>query len=458
MLENYSPEIQTALKKLGIGVGQKIAVQKGENRYEGILMPKSAGDPAALVLKLDSGYNIGVAFEKSTKIEKVKGKERPPSAGLVKKTKVKFDPNKPTIVILHAGGTIASRVDYRTGAVTPLFTAEDLFEMFPEIADFANIRTHVVFQMFSEDMEPEHWQTLAKKAAEEVEEGCAGIIVTHGTDTMHYTSAALAFMLQNLPIPVLITGAQRSSDRGSSDAAMNLICAANFIANSDFAGVAICMHGSPSDDFCHILPACKTRKLHASRRDAFQAINDSPIAKVSYTTKKIEFLKKDYLKKNPAKKVKLDDKFDKKIALVKLYPGFNPDLLDSYSGYHGIVLEGTGLGHAPINALDDATKKHAELLKKLEQMSKKGVIIFMTSQCIFGRVNLDVYSTGRDLQKAGIAPAHMLPEVAYVKLGWVLGHTRDPSEVKKMMETDYAGEIIERTETKDFLDERFLEK
>ena len=440
---------------MGIDVGSRIAVQKGEQRWQGILMPKAAGDPAALVIKLDSGYNIGVGFDKNAKIEKLKGEERPPASGL-KKSKPKHDPNKPTIVILHAGGTIASRVDYRTGAVTPLFTADELFELFPEIAEFANIRTQVVFQMFSEDMEPEHWQTLARKIAETIEEGCSGIIITHGTDTMHYTSAALAFMVQNLPVPVIITGAQRSSDRGSSDAAMNMICAANFITNSDFAGVAICMHGSPSDDFCHILPPCKTRKLHTSRRDTFQAINDSPIAKVSYATRKIEFLKKDYLKKNPAKKVKLDDKFEGKVALVKVHPGFNPELLDAYSGYRGIILEGTGLGHVAINVLDDYTKRHAELLKRLESMRNKGVAIFMTSQCIFGRVNLDVYSTGRDLQKAGILPAYMLSETAYVKLGWVLGHTRDPSEVKKMMDTDYAGEIIERTEEKDFVDERFL--
>ncbi|MBI5061256.1 MAG: Glu-tRNA(Gln) amidotransferase subunit GatD, partial [Candidatus Aenigmarchaeota archaeon] len=390
----------------------------------------------------------------SVKIEKLK--EATHTAGIHKKPKPKFDSNKPTIVILHAGGTIASRVDYRTGAVTPLFTADDMLEMFPEIAGYANIRTHIAFQMFSEDMEPEHWQILARKVAEEVGEGCNGIIITHGTDTMHYTSAALALMLQNLPIPVLLVGAQRSSDRGSSDAAMNLICAANFIANSDFAGVAICMHSSPNDDFCNILPACKTRKIHTSRRDAFQAINDRPIAKVNFATGKIEFMK-EYAKKNASKIVKLEDRFDKKIAIVKLFPGFRAEYLAAYDNCHGIILEGTGLGHAATNVLDDFTQHHSELLKKLEQMSKKGIFIAMTSQCIFGRVNLDVYSTGRDLQKAGISPAYMLSEAAYVKLGWVLGHTRDPHDIRKMMNTDYAGEIIERIEPADFVDERFKE-
>ncbi len=458
MLSNYSQEIQGALKKLGIEAGQRIAVEKDGERHEGLLMPKSAGDQDCIVLKLDNGYNIGIEFGKNVKIEKLKEGRKMPSPGLNRKTRQKFDPGKPTIVILHAGGTIASRVDYRTGAVTPLFTADDIVEMFPEISGYANIRSRLVFQMFSEDMEPGHWIALARKVSEELQEGCDGIIITHGTDTMHYTSAALAFMLQRLPVPVLLVGAQRSSDRGSSDAAMNLICAANFIANSDFAGVAVCMHSSPNDDFCHILPACKTKKLHSSRRDAFQSVNESPIARVSFPAGKIEFLKSGCEKKEPGRLLRLENKFDPKIALVKIYPGFRYECLNAYDNYHGIILEGTGLGHAPINALDDSTQHHPELLKKLEQLSKKGVLIFMTTQCIFGRVNMDVYSTGRDLQKSGVVPAFMTPETAYIKLGWVLGHTRDPQEVRKMMETDYAGETIERTEMKDFVDEKFLGK
>lgn len=452
MLENYSKEIQAALKKLKISAGQRVEITKNGERYEGILMPKSAGDQNCLVIKLDSGYNIGIEF-KNVKIKKLKGeriieKIKPTT----KKPKIKFDPNKPTIAILHAGGTIASRVDYRTGAVTPVFTAEDLIEMFPEIANIANIRTRLIFQMFSEDMEPEHWCILAKEIAEEINEGCDGIIITHGTDTMHYTSAALAFMLQNLPIPVLLVGAQRSSDRGSSDAGMNLICAANFIANSDFSGVAICMHASMSDDFSWILPPCKTKKMHTSRRDTFRTINDFPIAKIDYATGKIEFIKTDYEKKDLNRKLKLENKFDKKVAIIKMRPGFSADELEFYEkNYHGLIIEGTGLGHAPINVLDETTKRHADLLKTFENMIKKGIMIFMTSQCPYGRVNMNVYSTGRDLLKIGVIPAFMLSEVAFVKLGWVLGHTHDPLEVRRIMDMDLAGEIFERIDTRAFL-------
>lgn len=447
MLENYSKLIQKELKKKKIDIGQRILVEKRDESYEGILMPKSSGDPNCLVIKIDNGYNIGIEFEK-VKIKKLKEKRELRKER--RKVRVKFDPSKPTIAILHAGGTIASRVDYRTGGVVPLFTADDLIEMFPEITDIANVRTRLIFQLFSEDIEPEHWIKLAKEVAKEIEEGCHGVIITHGTDVMHYTSSALAFMLQDLPIPVLLVGSQRSSDRGSSDAAMNLLCATNFIANSDFSGVAICMHGSMSDEFCHILPACKTRKMHTSRRDTFRPINDIPIAKIDYKTWRIEFMKNDYAKKDLKRKLRLDTEFDKKIAIVKTYPGFSFQELELYKDYHGIVLEGTGLGHAPVTSLDDITKKHSELLKTIEKMTKRCIIV-MTSQCPYGRVNMNVYSPGRDLQKAGVIPAYMTTETAFVKLGWVLGHTRDPIEVRRLFSSNLVGEVFDRIDARAFL-------
>jgi len=436
MYENYSKKIQGVLKKNKIDIGQEILVEKGKERYEGILMPKSSGDPNCLVLKLDNGYNIGIDF-KGIKIKKFKEKRE--LSRQRKKVSVKFDPSKPTIAILHIGGTVVARVDYRTGGTFASFTPEDLIGMFPELTGIANIRSRLIFQMHSEDLEFDHWAKIAKEAAKEVEKGCSGVIITHGTDVMHYTSAALALMLQDLPIPIILVGSQRSSDRGSSDAAMNLLCAANFIANSDFSGVAICMHGSMGDDFCYILPACKTRKMHTSRRDTFRPINDVPIAKIDYRTGTIEFMKRDYAKKDSKRKLRLDTAFDKKVAIVKTYPGFSFEELELYENYHAIVLEGTGLGHVPVTPFDDITKRHSDLLKTVEKMTKKGIFIVMTSQCPYGRVNMNVYSPGRDLLKVGIIPAYMTTETAFVKLGWVLGHTRDPIEVKRMFSADLAG-------------------
>jgi glutamyl-tRNA(Gln) amidotransferase subunit D len=443
MYENYSKNIQQLLRKNKIVIGQKIMIEKGKEKYEGILMPKSSGDPNCLVIKLDNGYNIGIGIEKA-KIRKLKEKRTLSRAK--KAANVKHDPSKKTIAILHIGGTVASRVDYRTGGTFSSFTPEDLVEMFPELNSIANIRSRLLFQMLSEELEPGHWVKIAEEIKKEIDHGCDGVILTHGTDTMHYSSAALSFMLQGLQLPVLLVGSQRSSDRGSSDAAMNLICAANFIVKSDFAGVAICMHGSMSDEFCYILPSCKTKKMHTSRRDTFRPINDIPIAKVDYRTGKIEFMQ-DYTKKS-SQKLKLDTKFDKKVAILKTYPGFSYKELEMYRNYHGIVIEGTGLGHASVTELDEITKHHPELLKTIEKFVKKGMLIVMTSQCPYGRINMNVYSSGRDLQKAGVIPAYMTTETALVKLGWALGHGK---KARELFSENLVGEMFDRIDTRAFL-------
>ncbi|MEM7819898.1 MAG: Glu-tRNA(Gln) amidotransferase subunit GatD [Candidatus Aenigmatarchaeota archaeon] len=445
---SYSNEIEKELSKLNISIGHRISVEKDGKMYEGILMPKSAGDKNTLIIKLDNGYNIGIEF-KNAKIKKTKGETNIKPKEKIKKYEP--DKGKPTIAILHTGGTVASRIDYKTGAVVASMTPEEILLSIPELADIANIKTKTIFQMFSEDLEPEHWSILAKEIAKEIEKGIDGIIVTHGTDTMHYTSAALSFALQNLSIPVIIVGSQRSSDRGSSDAAMNLLCAIQFIAKTDFSGVAVCMHGTESDDFCYIISGVNVKKMHTSRRDTFRPIDIYPIAKVTKNGE-IEFFE-DYTKKDKTRELKLCAMFENNVAMLKVRPGFNYKELEAYEnlGYKGIILEGTGLGHAPVNAVDKFTQHHKELLKTIERMTKKGIIIGMTSQCPYGRVNMNVYSTGRLLQEVGVIPLPIQSETAFVKLSWVLGHTKDPIEAKRMLITNYVGEIVERIDPRVFL-------
>jgi len=453
----YSAALQEQLTKAGIEPGHRAEIMKGKTKTTGMVMPRTAGDPDTLVLKLDSGYNVGIKVDKSTKITHAKEEKtirkaaetsaKPPKA--LSKT-----PGKPTIAILHTGGTIASKLDYRTGATVPVFTAEEMVEMFPELTQIANIRAKIVFQMFSEDMEPEHWSAIADKAYKELtEEGCDGIIITHGTDTMHYTAPALAFALRDLPVPVVLVGAQRSSDRPSSDAGFNLICAARFIAQTDWSGVAICMHAAPDDSECWVLPATRTRKMHTSRRDTFRPINAEPIAKINYSLNSIKMLAKKYAKKDLARIPKLYKDFDRNVALIKMRPGFRAEELDYYASHmRGLVIEGTGLGHAPINHRDDLTSGHPYLLKKLEQFAKKSPV-YMASQCVYGRVNLNVYSTGRDLKAAGVKEAFMLPETAMVKLMWALGQTKELKKVHELMQGDIAGETILRSEVQEFPDQ-----
>jgi glutamyl-tRNA(Gln) amidotransferase subunit D len=416
--------------------GDVIEIKTKEKTVKGTLMPRpELLNIDTIIVKLDNGYNVGI---EKKKIKQIKVIEKYTEKG-EKRTKVKFNKSLPTISILHTGGTIASKVDYRTGAVVSKFTPEDIVEMFPELKDIANIKSRLIFQMFSENMEPENWSQLAKEVEKEIKNKTDGIIITHGTDTLHYTSAALSFMLQDLPIPVMMVGAQRSSDRGSSDAAMNLMQASQFIKNSNLSGVAVCMHGLTEDKCCYIHQANKVRKLHTSRRDAFRSINVLPIAKVS-SDGKIEYLRADYHKKDKNRKPTVLNKFEDKVAIVKIRPGFNHKELDAYEHYKGIILEGTGLGHAP--------GKLAEAIKK---MSKKTLII-MTSQCIYGRVDMNVYSTGRDLLDVGVVPAQdMLPEVAYVKLGWALANSKNKEEAKELFLKNISGEIADRIVEKAFL-------
>ncbi len=444
---DYSKEILAELKKKGIKVGDRLVVEKDVHTFEGILMPKSQGSPDSLIIKLSNGYNTGIDFTKGTKIKPSKGKQEKKlkSAAL---PKYKPDPSKPTVSILSTGGTVASRIDYKTGGVTGLETPEEIVSAIPELQNIVNIKLRSVFQMMSEDMEPYHWMTLAKKIEDEIEAGTDGIIITHGTDTMHYTSAVLSLMVQNSPIPILIVGSQRSSDRGSSDAAMNLLCAAQFIAKSDFSGIAICMHGSAEDKFCYVHQGVHVRKMHTSRRDAFKSIDVLPYAKAE-ADGTIEFLRSDYQKKDKKRKPHMVLRYDSNIALIKSYPGFNYKVLEFYEqqGVRGIVFEGTGLGHLPIRGdLDDYTKHHKLLYDTLARLIKKGIIIGMTSQCAYGKVNLNVYSNLRLLKDIGVLELRMTPETALVKLGWSLGHTKNSEDAKKILLTNVVGEILERVD------------
>ena len=419
--------------------GDKVKVVTKEGEKEGIFINEENN---SVFIKLDNGYNIGIGKKEIKEIEKTGEGKKLEIKHSIKLTKKKGLPN---ITILHTGGTIASKVDYRTGAVFASFKPEDLIGMFPELSEIANFDSELVASMFSEDMRFKLYSLMAKDIEKEVKKGVDGIILTHGTDTMGYSAAALAFMLEDLPIPVIIVGSQRSSDRGSSDAGINLVCAAEFIAKTDFVGVAICMHESMEDKTCAIMPPCKTRKLHSSRRDAFKVVNDIIIARINFENKKIEFIKKDYIRKDKNRKLKVKEGIEEKVALLKIHPNMHPDQFKALKGYKGIVLEGTGLGHAPVGVPNEYCKINKENFNAIEELAKNSVVV-MASQTLFGRVNMNVYSTGRDLLKAGVIPGEdMLPETAFVKLAWLLGNYKK-DEVKMLIGKNLRGEINERIE------------
>ncbi len=430
----YVGEIADRLRMAGVSIYDRIEVRKEGLVLQGILMPKpELSSSSTIILKLDNGYNVGIALTPETEIRLIeKGRPSSPSPP---KMEVKIRQDLPTVSILGTGGTIASRVDYKTGAVYPAFTVEEIYSLVPELSDIARLRMELLFNIFSEDMTPSLWSEIAKKVAAHIEEGANGVVIAHGTDTMGYTAAALSFALRDLPVPVVLVGAQRSSDRPSSDSALNLISSVIVAARAPFAEVSIVMHGETSDSFCLVHRGTKVRKCHTSRRDAFRSINARPLAKV--INGRIVMLSRDYTPRDESRKLKLMPNFDGKVALIKTFPGMSPDIVDVLidRSYHGIVIEGTGLGHAP-----------RSILASIKRAIEEGLAVVMTSQCIWGRINMNVYRRGVELLKMGVIPGEdMLPETALVKLMWVLGQTRDLKEVRRLMLTNIAGEINPRS-------------
>lgn len=418
--------------------GDLVKIETKDETFEGVLMPEEKEN---VILKLKSGYNVGIDKSKIKKIFILEKRKEPKSATL------KLDQNKSLqkISILHTGGTIASKVDYETGAVYNKFTPEEILKMFPELSKIGNISSRLIRNMSSDDMRFAHYNLMAKEIEKEVKAGSEGIIITHGTDTLHYTGAALSFVLENLSIPVILVGAQRSSDRASSDAGMNLICASEFIAKTDFAGVVLCMHDKTSDSKCAILHGAKCRKMHSSRRDAFKPINSVPIATVDFDSRKIEFIRKDYEKRNSAKKLQLklfDEKI--KVGLLKVHTNMYSSEFKAYENFDGLVIEGTGLGHAPINEIDEFTKEHSKILNEIKNLIKNKKIVAMSTQTIYGNVDMNVYSPGRKLIELGVLGNYtdMHPETAFIKLAWLLSNFKK-EQIKELYSKNLRGELSE---------------
>ena len=377
------------------------------------------------VIKLDNGYNIGTSPQKIELVGRA-APQPPAGAGVVVQ-----NPDLPELSIISTGGTIASRVDYRTGAVTSQFSASDILRAIPELGDIARYRDRQVASILSENMSPAIWQDLARAVYDEIRHGASGVIVTHGTDTMGYSAAAVRFMLKT-PVPVVFVGSQRSADRPSSDNAMNTLCSAA-VAAGDLGEVAVVMHATTNDDRCAIHRATRVRKMHTSRRDAFQSVGSAPLGYVEYPSLAVS-LSDDAVRRGTGEP-ELRDALEERCALLQYYPGMPLSVLDAFEGYAGLVLSGTGLGHVS-----------TDWIPKLRDMIEGGTTLVMTSQCLHGRVCDRVYNTGRDLLSIGVIEGEdMLPEVALVKLMWVLGNESDPEKARALMQTDLAGEIQRRS-------------
>ncbi|MEB3760515.1 MAG: Glu-tRNA(Gln) amidotransferase subunit GatD [Desulfurococcales archaeon] len=439
MLQGYPKRTSELLNERNLKPGDRVRIVRDDGLVvEGILMPRyEVIRRDVIIVKLDNGYNIGIRLDRIKTIIKVEGKTRLSKPGspapLVEDLKVSSDKK---VFVIGTGGTIASRIDYETGAVKPYIDAAELIEAIPEAARYAQIYAEELFTVFSEDMKPYHWEKIIEHVAKVIEEGYDGIVIAHGTDTMGYTAAALSFAFhKGLPVPIVLVGAQRSSDRPSSDSAFNFTAAVLTAVNAPFAEVVVVMHGTLSDSYALAHRGTRVRKMHSSRRDAFQSINTTPLAKIWPENGRIEVLDQRYRKRKETSIV-VENGFDDKVALIKHYPGRTSEIIDILvdKGFHGIVVEGTGFGHVD-----------QEAIKSIERATQAGIPVVIATQTVFGRVNLNVYSTGRKMLKAGAIPVEdMIAETAYVKLSWALARTRDLEEVRRIMLTNLSWEIGER--------------
>ena len=426
---SYSKELSGLLSSIGASEGTVLEIESKGRSFRGILMPHhefSAGD--VVIIKMKSGYNVGIRIYADSKVkvvEKPAHKTREPEFAEPK-------PGLKKVVLIGTGGTIASYVDYRSGAVHPALSASDMVNAVPEMRDIANMHARVLFSIFSENMTVSHWQKMAEAVAEEIGNGADAIIIPHGTDTMGYTAAALSFMLGEVTKPVVLVGAQRSSDRPSSDATSNLIAAARFCTEGNRAGVFVIMHDTLGDDSFAAHIGTRVRKMHTSRRDAFHSMNVPPAAHID-AEGKVTLSGEGRPVTNGSAEVRT--KMEEKTILLQFYPGMDPALFEGpIMSSKGIVIAGSGLGHVNSNMVP--------LIKKA---CDNGAVVVMTSQCLEGTTNLNVYNTGRDLTAAGaITVKDMLPEVAYVKLMWALANSKNAEAAKVMMQTPLAGEMGDR--------------
>ncbi|MCX6142196.1 MAG: Glu-tRNA(Gln) amidotransferase subunit GatD [Ignavibacteriales bacterium] len=435
----YRGEALDTLKSFGAMVWSDVEITTDTGSFTGIVLPRSeTADPLHIVLKLRSGYNVGVAAEGVRAIT-VHGRKE--AHYKIPEKEFPYDPAKPRVKLLGTGGTIASRLDYRTGAVIPAFSPGELYGSVPELADICNLETEKLYGVFSENMGPEQWIGTAQAIGREIAKGVQGIVIGHGTDTMHHTAAILSFMVQNSPVPIVMVGSQRSSDRPSSDAALNLMHSVKTAAESDIAEVMVCMFGPTSDQYGLLHRGTRVRKMHSSYRSTFRTIGDIPIAMVS--REKITPLRQDYKRRRKDQDVIINTAFEEKVSIVYYYPNMKPDIIDSLidNNYRGIIIAGTGLGHV-----------NKPLYPSLKRAHEKNIAVYMTVQTLWGYVQMYVYDTGRDMMELGVVPsANMLPEVAYMKLGWALGQTDDLAKVRQIMMTPVAGEITEREPSNGYL-------
>ena len=432
-MEWLRPPIAMGDPNQGDRVRINASTPEGSVTHEGILLAPATG--GHVTVKLDNGYNVTFQQSEISDMELI-------AAGSEVETRLQSTPSEnpdlPEVWILHTGGTIASKVDYVTGAVAARFEPEELLDAVPELAQHARIRAKKLGNMWSDDIRPRHWNAMMAETKRAFDAGAAGVVITHGTDTMHFSAAAAAFSWsgegKRPPGRIVFTGSQRSSDRGSTDGTENLLAAVHWAAhgpepsgdNGDTS--VIVMHAESDDGLCSVLPGCAARKFHSSRRNAFQTINAEPIGTIHVGRNGECSINTSV--QPPTREVANEPiEFNESIRILQLMAGAHmfADQIELAHHYDAILFHGTGLGHLPIEDPNGDSPENEAMREALENYCSNGGVAVMTTQCIHGPIHMDVYSKGRDQQEIGVLGNHATlgPDAALVKLHFLLSREQD---------------------------------
>jgi len=419
-----------ALRKLPLGQHVALVDAGGRSWAGSVIPPHEMSGDRILTLKLENGYNVGVRIDPGTRFELTEGPHAAPTPAEAP-SGARPPRGSAWVALLTTGGTIASRVDYETGGVRPVRGEREILDFYPELEAGGPVHIVPVFDRMSEDLVPEDWVTLAERTVDAFREGARGVVVAHGTDTLGFTAAGLSFLLRDLPGPVVLVGAQRSPDRPSSDGPTNLAAAAAVARDRRIGEVVAVMHAGISDTRFAVHRGTWVRKMHSTRRDAFESRNGAPVGFVERGEVRLELP----VAPPAAGPARVDGPIDLRAGILWSYPGLTAERAAAFAqGLRGVVLAGTGLGHVG-----------AQLLPWIRSATERGVVVAMTTQCLAGGADPYVYATGRALLKAGVLYLDdLLPETAYAKMLWALGGETSADGVRRRLRENRAGEFSAR--------------
>ncbi len=441
----YGGTAASVLERFGTRIGDNVEAvltvggyvggpERRELVLNGILMgPFGQTAERSIIIKLQNGYNFSMDPECVSSMKVLSRVGTDPQT----RPRAELDPSLPLVALIGTGGTIASYVDHRTGAVCPVRSADDLIYLLPEIGSICRLRVTVPMSKLSEDITSSDWMEMACEVVSAFGAGARGVVIAHGTDTLAYTASALSFAIRDLPGPVVLTGSQRSSDRPSSDSFSNLLHSVMLAAGSDLGEVCVLMHASISDGTSAVHRGCRVRKMHTSRRDAFRSVNSEPLGTVDDSGVR---LTAPYRRADPTARPILEGAFSDDVLLLSAQmPLDGPTLRAIGRMKRALVIAGTGLGHVG-----------SSLASVIKELVSEGRPVVMASSCLNGRVNLRVYSTGRDLLGSGVIESgDMTPETALVKTMWCLGMLGPDASTmdsfRALFMSDRSGEFEERS-------------